>query len=157
MKRDLALLLLVLCVSLCALSGCSKEAVLFGYNRGLAWAGDLPLCAGSRLAGARDFALDHYTGGYHADYVGETGTEFLFGGTRLEPYEGLTLRCEMEAGRGEARLLLQTPEGETALCEAGQSCDLVLDLASGSNYIYIELADYTGEVSLTLEAPKDDA
>ena len=36
MKRDLALLFLVLLIALCALTGCSKDALVAGYSQGLA-------------------------------------------------------------------------------------------------------------------------
>lgn len=135
MKRDLALLFLVLLIALCALTGCSKDALVAGYSQGLAWIGDLPLQSESRLCGERDFGPDHYTGGYRAEYEAETGTEFLFGGTSLE-----------------ARLCLQEPEGDVqVLCEAGETCDETLDLPAGSNYLYMELNGYTGVAALTVE------
>lgn len=152
MKRDLALLFLVLLIALCALTGCSKDALVAGYSQGLAWIGDLPLQSESRLCGERDFGPDHYTGGYRAEYEAETGTEFLFGGTSLEARTDLRVQCEIEPGQGEARLCLQEPEGDVqVLCEAGETCDETLDLPAGSNYLYMELNGYTGVAALTVE------
>lgn len=152
MKRDLILLLLVLAVALHVLTGCSEDGLVSGYEEGLAWVGDLPLREEARLCGERTFGSNHYTGEYRAEYASETGTEFLFGGTSLDAHTGLSLRCEMEEGQGTARLCLQSPEGETqVLCEAGESCEKTLDLPAGSNYLYVELTDYTGTVSLTVE------
>ena len=146
MKRDLALLFLVLLIALCALTGCSKDALVAGYSQGLAWIGDLPLPSESRLCGERDFGPDHYTGGYRAEYEAETGTEFLFGGTSLEARTGLRVQCEIEPGQGEARLCLQEPEGDAAgALRGGRNLRRRRWICPpAANYLYMELNELHG-------------
>ena len=108
MKRLCALALVLLCAL--TLTGCSKEAAVDAYEQVVQLLGGLALTEDSRLQGARTPGEDGFAGSYQADYEDFSGKEVIFGGTTLGRRAGqsIRIRCTLDIGEGEARLMLRT-------------------------------------------------
>ena len=102
MKRRnvLAAAALAFCLAF-ALTGCSKDSIINGFNDFLHHASRYALTDEKDLAGERTAGADTYTGTYTAEYDGFSGTEYLFGGTGLERESGneLTVTYELKVDR----------------------------------------------------------
>lgn len=152
MRRKALILLAVLLLALTLLTGCSKDQVVEGYSKGVEWLGDLPVVLSLRLQGEREWGEDHYTGTYTAQYSDFTGQECLFGGTRLEARDAITISCSLEGEEGSAELRFRSIGGDTQLlCSADAQYTGTLELPAGSNYILLEAEDFTGSIELTVD------
>lgn len=143
-------LALALCLGLCA---CSKEQLLAAYDAAASFAGRFALSSSWELAGQRAFGLDSYTGAYHADYHGDTCTEYVFGGTGLAPADGgaLTVSCTLRVDSGLAKVFwLRGDDGPLPLLETGGSTTVTLALPAGQNLIGVACSGFTGSLDLTV-------
>ena len=151
MKRKGICLGIALIAALALLTGCSKEAIVDGYAKGVEWLGGLPVSL-ARIEGEREWGEDPYTGSYTAQYSGFTGQECLFGGTSLRAHPSVTITCALEGEEGSASLCLRSIDGEpTTLCREGSTYTGTLELPAGSNYLLLVGEDYTGSIELTVE------
>lgn len=96
-RRNVLAAALALCLAF-ALTGCSKDSIINGFNDSLHHASRYALTDEKDLAGERTAGADTYTGAYTAEYDGFSGTEYLFGGTGLERESGneLTVTYELK-------------------------------------------------------------
>ena len=104
-------------LSLCMVlhsAGCSKDAVLDGYNRMLQHWGKYALTGAGDLTGVKTPGEDSYTGSYTAAYDCFSDTELLFGGTALDRTAGnvLTVRCSLTVEQGHASVLVYSGSEE---------------------------------------------
>lgn len=96
-RRNVLAAALALCLAF-ALTGCSKDSIINGFNDFLHHASQYALTDEKDLVGERTAGADTYTGAYTAEYDGFSGTEYLFGGTGLERENGneLTVTYELK-------------------------------------------------------------
>ena len=149
--RRKALILLAVLLALTLLTGCSKDQVVEGYSKGVEWLGDLPVVLSLRLQGEREWGEDHYTGTYTAQYSDFTGQECLFGGTRLEARDAITISCSLEGEEGSAELRFRSIGGDTqVLCSADAQYTGTLELPAGGGYIGFTGKGLTGTLNVAL-------
>ena len=143
---------LALCLGF-GLAGCSKGAVLDGFNRLLHRLSRYALTDGDALVGEKEEGADTYTGSYTAAYDGFSGTEYLFGGTGLEREEGneLTVTYEMTISSGSARLCWNEGTEEHLLADTSGGETLILPLSGKDNYLVMKGENLQGMLSLTVE------
>ena len=112
-------------LSLCMVlhsAGCSKDAVLDGYNRMLQHWGKYALTGAGDLTGVKTPGEDSYTGSYTAAYDCFSDTELLFGGTAwtgrretfspsaaLSPWNRAMRRCWSIPARRSRRFFFPKP------------------------------------------------
>ncbi len=134
-------------------SSLDTDALRDQYSSALETAGKLVLTGDSRLVGERVFGADCFTGAYTADYLGFSGTEFLFGGVAFERGGRIAVRCTLEARDGAAQLYwLCGAEQPRLLLEGSGSCDTTLELpGDGSCYLVLQGEALAARVSITLE------
>ncbi len=152
MKKAITFFLIACC--LLPLTGCSKDQVLGRYNEVLQAAGEATLTGSGDLEGERSFGADHYVGSYAADYEGFSGEEVLFGGTALEREGGdeLSVSCKTESDAGTVRLVFQSgAEEPEILCDTAGMYTGTIQLPAASNYIIVEMENFTGSLDLTIE------
>lgn len=152
MKKAITFFLIACC--LLPLAGCSKDQVLGRYNEVLQAVGEATLTGSGDLQGERSFGADHYVGSYAAGYEGFSGEEVLFGGTALEREDGdeITVSCQIESTDGSIRLIYQTgAEEPEILCDTAGMYTGTIQLPAASNYIIVEMENFTGSLDLTIE------
>lgn len=152
MKKAVSFFLIACC--LLPLAGCSKDQVLGRYNEVLQAVGEATLTGSGDLQGERSFGADHYVGSYAADYEAFSGEEVLFGGTALEREGGneITVSCQIESTDGSIRLIYQTgAEEPEILCDTAGTYTGTIQLPAASNYIIVEMENFTGSLDLTIE------
>ena len=152
MKKAITFFLIACC--LLPLAGCSKDQVLGRYNEVLQAVGEATLTGSGDLQGERSFGADHYVGSYAADYEAFSGEEVLFGGTALEREGGneITVSCQIESTDGSIRLIYQTgAEEPEILCDTAGMYTGTIQLPAASNYIIVEMENFTGSLDLTIE------
>ena len=152
MKRLCALALVLLCAL--TLTGCSKEAAVDAYEQVVQLLGGLALTEDSRLQGARTPGEDGFAGSYQADYEDFSGKEVIFGGTTLGRRAGqsIRIRCTLDIGAGEARLMLRTGvDPARALLESSSTYEGTVELPLASSYLWVEGSDWTGSITLDVQ------
>ncbi len=149
MKKFLTVLLGSLCL-LC-FPACTKEEALNTYHRVIETAGRQVLTKNHALVGIRQFEGSDFTGTYHADYSGFTGTERIFGGTslRIPPNQKLIITCSMHPKKGTARLILQTSDHKPELLtENTELFAKEIEISPGSAYLFLDCDNYFGSIDL---------
>ena len=152
MKRRNALAAaLALCLAF-ALTGCSKDSIINGFNDFLHHASQYALTDEKDLAGERTAGADTYTGAYTAEYDSFSGTEYLFGGTGLERENGneLTVTYELKVESGAAELYWIDGTERHQIADATGSGTYTLSVGSRDCYIAIEGESLHGALALTV-------
>ena len=144
---------LSLCIVLHS-AGCSKDAVLDGYNRMLQHWGKYALTGAGDLTGVKTPGEDSYTGSYTAAYDCFSDTELLFGGTALDRTAGnvLTIRCSLTVEQGHASVLVYSGSEEPTvlLSETGDYTGTI-EIAGKSAYVGITGENFSGAVAIRCE------
>lgn len=154
MKQRKALLVAVLLLSvLFALTGCSKDSILNGFNSLLHHVSQYALTDEKDLQGEKTKGVDTYTGSYTTEYDGFSGTEYLFGGTGLERENGneLTVTYELTAESGSAELYWRDKDNRYTLTETEGNGSNPVTLTAGDNYLVFEGEDFQGALYVTVE------
>ncbi|HBY2902537.1 TPA: hypothetical protein MIW38_003761 [Clostridioides difficile] len=153
MKKLIPLILIICCSFIC-LTACSKDEIVDQYNHVLQTVGDNGLTNDNDLQGKRNLGEDSYVGTYTANYDNFSGKEIVFGGTALERENGnkLTVSCNADTTSGTLKLILQTGTDEPKILSDMQSAySDTIELPSASNYIILEMENFTGSIDLTIE------
>ena len=93
--------------------------------------GALRLTSTEKLQGARTFLNNHYTGIYETTYNNYSGEEYIFGGT------------------GKINITLNQRGKITELCQDQNTCEYDFSLSSGSNYLSLNMNNYTGNIFIS--------
>lgn len=154
MKRGKAVLAAALLLSvLFALTGCSKDFILDGFNGLLLHVSQYALTDEKDLQGEKTKGVDTYTGSYTAEYDGFSGTEYLFGGTGLERENGneLTVTYELTVKSGSAELYRTEGTDEHLIADTSGKDSLSITLSSKDNYIALEGENFQGSLQVSVE------
>lgn len=156
--------IVVAALSLCLLvsfTGCSTESggkewkdnIISGYNDWMQSFSKHALTKDRNLQGERSNDEDAYVGTYEAEYDGFNGEEFIFGGTCLERNKGSNLKATytLKITSGKATLYWLEGGEEHTIADADADTTYEFTLSSGDNYIVLEGADFSGNLSLKVE------
>lgn len=128
----------------------SKEKILEKYNHTLESVGALRLTSTEKLQGARTFLNNHYTGIYEATYNNYSGEEYIFGSTSLNSIENVHIKIVLENTTGKINITLNQRGKITELCQDQNTCEYDFSLSSGSNYLSLNMNNYTGNIFISL-------
>ena len=112
--------------------------------------GALRLTSTEKLQGARTFLNNHYTGIYEATYNNYSGEEYIFGGTSLNTIENIHIKIVLENTTGKINITLNQRGKITELCQDQNTCEYDFSLSSGSNYLSLNMNNYTGNIFISL-------
>ncbi len=120
------------------------------YENAVSFVGRFGLTPSWRLAGARSFAEDSYTGSYEADCAGQNGEESVFGGTSTKEHK-VCIEGSIRPGSGNAMLILETGGASREILpgEDGKICETVV--LTGSSRVKLRYQNFTGAVHLEVK------
>ena len=147
-------LILTICCLLLCLSACTKDEMIEQYNKILQTIGDISLSKDKELQGNRNFGQDNYVGTYDAEYSHFSGQEILFGGTALERKNSNNLQIKYNSiiKDGSCKLILKTGAAKPkTLFDSNGSYFEMISLPSASNYIILEMNNFSGSISLIIK------
>ena len=136
-----------------ALDTVGQDHLLAFYSQAVEQAGALALAPPEETPGILERDPDGYTGSYQASLSGYTGQLTLFGGTSIEPEtEALSLHSQIQGQNGTAQLLYQMGSGapEILLSDSGEYTGQ-LTAPAGSCYLTLDLQDFSGDISITVQ------
>lgn len=136
-----------------ALDTVGQDHLLAFYSQAVEQAGALALAPPEETPGILERDPDGYTGSYQASLSGYTGQLTLFGGTSIEPEtEALSLHSQIQGQNGSAQLLYQMGSGapEILLSDSGEYTGQ-LTAPAGSCYLTLDLQDFSGDISITVQ------
>lgn len=136
-----------------ALDTVGQDHLLAFYSQAVEQAGALALAPPEETPGILERGPDGYTGSYQASLSGYTGQLTLFGGTSIQPEtEALSLHSQIQGQNGTAQLLYQMGSGapEILLSDSGEYTGQ-LAAPAGSCYLTLQLADFSGDISITVQ------
>ena len=136
-----------------ALDTVGQDHLLAFYSQAVEQAGALALAPPEETPGILERDPDGYTGSYQASLSGYTGQLTLFGGTSIQPEtEALSLHSQMQGQNGTAQLLYQMGSGapEILLSDSGEYTGQ-LTAPAGSCYLTLDLQDFSGDISITVQ------
>lgn len=125
------------------------EKLKSGYEEILQFAGRFSLTSSWRLAGARSFDGDSYTGEYEASCTNKNGTETLFGGISTKEHP-VHLKAHLQTDQGNAFVVLETSGKTKTIPAVGGKVDECVVL-SGQSKVQIKYEAFSGNVTLKLE------
>ena len=112
--------------------------------------GALRLTCTEKLQGARTFLNNHYTGIYETTYNNYSGEEYIFDGTSLNTIENIHIKIVLENTTGKINITLNQRGKITELCQDQNTCEYDFSLSSGSNYLSLNMNNYTGNIFISL-------
>lgn len=159
MKKIIVMFLSANCIL--SLTGCgefAKDKVLDKYNQAVESVGDMVIHKDNELVGNREMGVNSYVGTYTAEYDNFTGQEILFGGTSVEKGNGTTLKWHAESNSKTGTFTLSFAGGSdpvSVLMDDEGEFEEEIELASGSNYIYMDGENFTGNIQLSISEVND--
>lgn len=159
MKKIIVMFLSVICIlSLTSCGEFAKDKVLDKYNQVVESAGDMVIHEDNELVGNREMGVNSYVGTYSAEYNNFTGQEILFGGTSVDKGTGMKLKIEAESALEAGTFTLSFAGGSnpvSVLVDDEAEFEEEIELASGSNYIYMDGENFTGTFQLSITEVND--
>ena len=134
-----------------ALDTVGQDHLLAFYSQAVEQAGTLALDSPAQTPGILERNPDGYTGSYQASLSDYTGKLTLFGGTSIEP-EALYLWGQIQGQAGTAQLRYQIGSGDPeALLSGSGEYEGPLEAPAGSCYLTLDLQDFSGDISITVQ------
>ncbi len=151
--KKVLLLILIAIVTITFCVGCTKEDILNIYDKFNRTIGDLNLTKDSKLKGTRTFGIDHYVGTYEVKYKNFKGKEIVFGGTTIERENGDTIHINLNIkdSKGKIKIYMNLKNNKEILATGDGTYEFDFNVKDGSNYLIIELDDYSGNITINIE------
>lgn len=147
-------LILTICCLLLCLSACTKDEMIEQYNNILQTIGDISLSKDKELQGNRNFGQDNYVGTYDAEYSHFFWTRNTIWGNciRKKTSNNLQIKYNSIIKDGSCKLILKTGAAKPkTLFDSNGSYFEMISLPSASNYIILEMNNFSGSISLIIK------
>lgn len=119
------------------------------YENAVNFVSRFSLTSSFRLAGARSFGENSYTGSYKADCQGQNSTEAVFGGASTREHK-ICIEGDTRKSAGKIVLILETGGTSREILPDADGKIAQTVTFTGSSRVKLQYRDFTGTVHLTL-------